>query len=182
MYQLKNLIKKIIKPCIIAGSCQHVLIDSFVVKKVKNRLQREHLCLINYELRRIWQDIGLHHHSPVTVIVSFILYLCICLLTQQVHNHRDAIMFWVAFAECEEWAGTLIPHLWDCWLLTWTLMTIKRGEKRSPTSSNASFIWNWERHFSSSLSRYFLKEPVYFYIYNIQQACNKLVISMVRPM
>ena len=75
MYQLKNLIKKIIKPCIIAGSCQHVLIDSFVVKKVKNRLQGEHLCLINYELRRIWQDIGLHHHSPVTVIVSFILYL-----------------------------------------------------------------------------------------------------------
>ena len=93
-----------------------------------------------------------------------------------------SIMFWFAFAECEEWAGTLIPHLWDCWLLTWTLMTIKRGEKRSPTSSNASFIWNWERHFSSSLSRYFLKEPVYFYIYNIQQACNKLVISMVRPM
>ena len=40
VYQLKNLMKKIMRPCIIAGSCQHVLIDSFdVVKKVKNRLQ-----------------------------------------------------------------------------------------------------------------------------------------------
>ena len=110
------------------------------------------------------------------------LYLCTCLWIQKVHNHKDAIMFWFAFAECEEWAGNSIPHLWDCWLLTWTLMTIKRGEKRSPTSSNVSFIWNWERHFSFSLSRYFLKEPVYFYIYNIQQACNKIVKSRVRLM
>ena len=129
-------------------------------------------------LRRIWQDMSLQHHSPV----PFILYLCIyiCILIQQVHNHKEAIMFWFAFAECEERAGTLVPHLWGFWLLTWTLMTIKRGEKRTPTSSNVSFIWNWERHFSFSLSKYFLKEPVYFYIYNNQQACNKLVKSRVR--
>ena len=150
-------------------------------KRLKRDYREEHLGLINHD---VTQNMAGYELTTSFSPVPFILYLCIyiCILIQQVHNHKEAIMFWFAFAECEERAGTLVPHLWGCWLLTWTLMTIKRGEKRSPTSSNVSFIWNWERHFSFSLSKYFLKEPVYFYIYNDQQACNKLVKSRVRLM
>ena len=83
--------KKIIKPGIIDGFCQHVLFCTSWSKRLKTDYREEHLGLINYELHRIWQDMNLHHHLPVSVIVSFIF--CICLLTQQVHNHKDAIVF-----------------------------------------------------------------------------------------